>query len=98
MSAFFVATATIKSLDKFKVYTQKCYASFKPYEGKTLLRGRHEKLLTHDSELPGQIVSIVSFPTMEALNQWHDSDAYQALLPLREEAANVTITSYAVPA
>ena len=98
MPAFFVATVTIKNFDKFKEYTQKTCVTYSAFEGKTLLRGRHQEVLTPASNDPHQTVAVVSFPSIEALNNWYQSDAYQALIPLRDEATDMTMTSYAVPA
>jgi len=40
---------------------------------------------------------VVKFPSSEALSGWYASDEYQALVPLREEAADMTIVSYEIP-
>ena len=37
---------------------------------------------------------MIRFADMDELNRWHDSDAYQALVPLRDRAADVLITAY----
>ena len=34
---------------------------------------------------------------MQNLKAWYASDAYQAIIPLREEAADMTITTYDAP-
>ena len=41
-----------------------------------------------------QIVGIIRFPDMAALNNWYESDAYQGLILLRDEAAEFTIVKY----
>lgn len=98
MPAFLVATGTIKNLEKFKEYTQKAYATYSLYEGKTLLRGRHDKALTPMENNPHQTLAVVSFPSIDALNNWHQSEEYQSLITLRDEATDITINSYVVPA
>ncbi|MBZ0215293.1 MAG: DUF1330 domain-containing protein, partial [Fimbriimonadaceae bacterium] len=42
------------------------------------------------------LVVIVRFPSLEKLNAWYASDEYQALVPLREEAANIKMTGYQI--
>jgi uncharacterized protein (DUF1330 family) len=37
---------------------------------------------------------VIRFPNRAAVNNWHDSAAYQALVPLRRRAADVLIVSY----
>ena len=39
---------------------------------------------------------VIRFPSIDAIDRWYHSDAYQALIPLRDEAADVTIVGYAV--
>lgn len=49
-----------------------------------VLRGQH----------PHTDTVVMRFPVMAAVVQWHDSDAYQALVPLRMQAADVDLVSY----
>jgi uncharacterized protein (DUF1330 family) len=37
---------------------------------------------------------VLRFADPAAARQWHDSPAYQALIPLRAEAADVDLTAY----
>ncbi len=96
MTAFFIATASIKNQDKFKLYAQKAGATFPPHGGELVLRGKVEGTLSGQSA--HQAVGIIKFPNMKALQAWFNSDAYQAIIPLRDEAAEMTIVSYTVPA
>jgi uncharacterized protein (DUF1330 family) len=43
----------------------------------------------------GERVVIVEFPDLDSLRRWHDSSEYQALIPLRNQGADVVLTSYA---
>ncbi|NOX81717.1 MAG: DUF1330 domain-containing protein [Alphaproteobacteria bacterium] len=95
MTAFFVATVTIKDPAKFKDYAQKAGATFASYRAEPVLRGKLEKVLAGKAD--NQAVGIVKFPDYDALTAWYSSDAYQAIIPLRDEAADVTITAYSVP-
>ena len=49
-------------------------------------------------EADHRAVGIVKFPDKEALAAWYASDAYRALIPLRDEAADMTLVAYSVPA
>jgi uncharacterized protein (DUF1330 family) len=37
---------------------------------------------------------VIRFPSLEAADGWHYSAAYQALIPLRMQAADVVLLSY----
>lgn len=92
MTAFFVATVAIKDPQKFQEYAQKAGGTFAAHGGKPVLRG-----VTDDDLADHQAVGIVSFPDLDALTRWFNSPEYQAIIPLRDEAADVTITAYSVP-
>jgi uncharacterized protein (DUF1330 family) len=38
---------------------------------------------------------VIRFPDADAVNGWFNSPAYQALIPLREQAAEMVLVSYA---
>jgi len=37
---------------------------------------------------------VIRFPDPASLRRWFESPAYQALIPLREQAADVTLIGY----
>ncbi len=92
MSAFFIATTTIKDSDKLQEYAGKAAQTFAAFGGKLLTRGKVESTLAGDSN--HQAAAIVSFLDMDTLNAWYQSKEYQALIPLRDEAANMTLVAY----
>ncbi|VAX08393.1 hypothetical protein MNBD_GAMMA25-552 [hydrothermal vent metagenome] len=96
MTTFFVATATIKDLQKFQEYAQKAGETLAPHQGELVLRGKKDNVLVGRAD--HQTVGIIKFPGQDALRAWFNSDAYQAIVPLREEAADMTIVTYSVPA
>lgn len=95
MSAFFVATVRIKDPVKFQEYAQQAGATFAAHGGELMLRGKADRVLVGD--LDHETVGIVRFPDDAALNTWYGSDAYQALIPLRDAAADITIITYSAP-
>ena len=36
----------------------------------------------------------IRFPSQEAADGWHSSPSYQALIPLRQQAADVVLLTY----
>jgi len=95
MSAFFVATVTIKDVDKFQEYAAKSKATFDLFDAEILIKGKYQDTLTGNAT--HQTVAIVKFKDMDTLDKWYQSDEYQALAPLRNQAADMTITKYVVP-
>ena len=95
MAAFFVVTTTVKDQDAYQNYVQSVGPTLSPFGGKAILRGKAECALA--GELAHQSVGIIEFSDLAAIKAWHASDAYQALIPLRTKAADMTITAYSVP-
>jgi uncharacterized protein (DUF1330 family) len=58
-----------------------------------VLRGQADQVLTGQ---PGdhRMVVIVRFPSREKIEAWYNSDEYQPLVPPREAASYMKITSY----
>lgn len=96
MSSFFIATVSIKNGEKFQEYAAKAKATFDDFNGEVIARGKHEGNFAGTSA--HQAVGIVKFPSTEDMENWFNSDAYQAIIPLRNEAADMIITKYSVPA
>lgn len=96
MAAFFIVTTTVKDPESYQTYVQSVGPTLAPFGGKALLRGKAVEALA--GTLTHQAVGIIEFPDIDALKNWHSSEAYQALIPLRSKAADMTITSYVVPA
>ena len=96
MTAFFVAVVTVKDPARMQEYSQKAAETFKPFGGEMVMRGKAGEVLAGGAATH-QATGIASFPSMQDLKAWYASDAYQAIIPLREEAAEMTITTYDMP-
>lgn len=95
MTAFFVATLDIKDPEKLQEYSAKAGKTFAPYGGALAMRGKTEQALVGNAT--HQAVGIVRFPDMASLNNWYQSPEYQALIPLRDAAADMILVSYNEP-
>jgi len=95
MSAFIVATVTVKDAEKFQQYAVKSKATFDLFDAEILAKGKSQGTLSGHSD--HQTTAIVRFKDMETLDKWYGSDEYQDLIPLRDQAADITITKYAMP-
>jgi len=96
MSAFFIATVTVKDTEKFQEYATKSKATFDLFDAEVIARGKHQGALTGNAN--HQAAAIVKFKDMDTLEKWYHCDEYQALISLRDQAADMTISKYAVPA
>jgi uncharacterized protein (DUF1330 family) len=63
-----------------------------PFDAEVVFQGRRASVLT--GEHPHQHTVVIKFPDQPTLQQWYQSDTYQALISIRNEAADVVIISY----
>lgn len=96
MSAFVVATSKIKDKEKFGAYAQAAGATLAAHGGSVAKRGQFDQTLA--GEGAHHAVAVLEFADMDALNGWYQSADYQAIIPLRNEACDMTIVSYSAPA
>jgi uncharacterized protein (DUF1330 family) len=92
MTAYAIGQITIKDPVKWQEYRSKVPETLTPWGGKLLLRGTRAKALSGQQRHTDIVV--IRFPDLESVVRWHDSPAYQALVPLRKEAADVDLISY----
>ncbi|GAB1621008.1 hypothetical protein AAOGI_10580 [Agarivorans albus] len=95
MTAFFVATSQVKDPEKFAQYGQQAAATLGEFGGELVIKGKFSGNLSGANE--HDAVGVIKFPSMSNLQSWYDSPNYQALLPLREQAVFMNISTYAVP-
>lgn len=96
MTAFFISTVTIKDAEKFQQYAGKAAQTFAAFGGELMLRGKAGDALA--GSCSHQAVGAVRFADMDTLKTWYKSPDYQALIPLRDEAADMTLVTYQEPA
>ena len=89
MATLISGTVEVKDPEKLKVYVSQVGATMAPHGGKMVARGKVTKQLS--GEVKHHIEAVFEFPSAEAVDSWYGSDAYQALIPNRDEAANVTL-------
>ena len=94
MSAYLIGHITVKDTDKWQTYVEGVRKSILPFGAEVLFRGKLATVLA--GEHPHQNTVVIKFPDQPTLQQWYNSDEYQGLIPIRDEAADVVITSYDV--
>ena len=92
MSAYLIGHISIKNPDKWKIYVEGVQKSLMPFEAEVIFRGKRATVLA--GEHPHQHTVVIKFPDQPTLQQWYRSDTYQALISIRDEAADVVIISY----
>jgi uncharacterized protein (DUF1330 family) len=92
MPAYLVGHITVKNDGLWQQYVSGVQASLANFESKIVFRGQLVAVLAgkHDHDL----VVVIEFPDQDTLDRWFHSESYQSLIPLREKAAKVVITSY----
>jgi uncharacterized protein (DUF1330 family) len=89
MATLMSVTVQVKDPEKLKVYVSQVGATMASHGGKMVSRGKVAKQLS--GEVKHQIEAIFEFPSADVIDAWYESDAYQALIPNRDEAAYVTV-------
>lgn len=91
-NSFIIGHITVKNPEKWAKYRSQVPATLAPWGAELLLRGKMVSVLSGEHTHTDTVV--IRFPSTEAINNWHSSSAYQALVPLRQEAAEVVLLSY----
>jgi uncharacterized protein (DUF1330 family) len=90
MTALLSVTIEVKDPERLKEYISKVPATMAPHGAKMLSRGKVAQTL--NGEVKHQIEAVFEFPSAEHLEAWYTSDAYQAIIPLRDEACQMRIS------
>ena len=90
--AYVVGQMTVKNEMKWAEYRGQVLATLKPFGGELVFRGHQVKALS--GECPHADIVVIRFASLADADGWHNSAAYQALIPVREEAADVVLTTY----
>lgn len=84
MAAYVVNEITISDVERYRDYAERMPATLTPFGGVFLARGRPEAMA---GDVPSERIVILQFPDIERARQWRDSEAYQALLPIRNQSS-----------
>lgn len=88
MPALLSVTVKVKEPQGLKEYIGKVPATMAPFNAKMLSRGKITK--TINGERSHQIEAVFEFNDSEAIDKWYNSDAYQAIIPLRDQVCDMT--------
>ncbi|MBT4520314.1 MAG: DUF1330 domain-containing protein [Halieaceae bacterium] len=85
MSALIVVDLTPTDSEKLGAYSAQAAETLKPYGGEFLAKGAIESL-HGDASFSTKVV--IQFPDRDSAVNWYHSDAYQAIIPTRDQGMN----------
>lgn len=92
MSAYLIGHITVRDPERWAAYRSAVPETLAAHGGTIVFRGTRRAVLA--GQHPYNDVVVIHFPDAEGLEAWFHSDAYQALIPLRDQAADVVLVSY----
>ena len=92
MTTYVIGHITVKDPDRWQRYRERVPATLAAWGGEVVLRGRRVALLAGEHAHTDTVV--IRFPDTKAASAWYGSIEYQALIPLREEAAEMVLICY----
>ncbi|MBU0620326.1 MAG: DUF1330 domain-containing protein [Gammaproteobacteria bacterium] len=90
--AYVVGHITVKHPEKWAEYRSKVPETLAPWGAELVFRGK--QVATLAGENAHSDIVVIRFPSVAAVNGWFSSSAYQALIPLRQQAAEMVLLSY----
>jgi uncharacterized protein (DUF1330 family) len=92
MPAYLLGLIDVCDGEAWLSYVEAVGPTIREAGGEVLLRGR--RVATKSGHAVGSQVVVLRFPDLPALERWYGSPAYQALIPLRDKGADVTVMFY----
>mgnify|MGYP003477213490 FL=1 len=92
MSACVIGHITVKDEEKWAQYRAQVPATLAPWGAELLFRGHLAGVIAGQHVHTDTVV--IRFPDLAAVNGWQQSPAYQALIPLRQQAADLELLSF----
>lgn len=90
--AYVVGQVTVKDEGKWAKYRNQVPATIVQWGGELIFRGKQVAALAGDS--PHSDIVVIRFPSIGAIHEWYASALYQAIIPLRQEAADIVLIAY----
>lgn len=91
-SAYVVGQISVENAQLWADYKSQVSATLEPFGAQIMFRGEHAGDYAGQS-LFSQIV-VIRFDSLALADHWFESEAYQALIPLREKAARVQLSVF----
>jgi uncharacterized protein (DUF1330 family) len=95
VSTCVIGHITVKDAEKWAQYRAQVPATLAPWGAELLFRGETNRVLAGQHSHTDTVV--IRFPDQAAVEGWYQSSAYQALIPLRQQAADLDLISFTAP-
>ena len=92
MSACVIGHITVKDEEKWAQYRAQVPATLAPWGAELLFRGQRADILAGQHEHFDTVV--IRFPDADTVDAWYNSPEYQALIPLRQQAADLDLVVF----
>jgi len=83
MPAYLIANYDIQNPEGYNAYVASVGPTIRSHGGEILVAGPGSKPV---EGAPGAVTVVLSFPSMDALQGWYDSQEYQSIIHLRKDA------------
>lgn len=84
-SCYIVGDVKVENPERYKDYSAHTESTLAPFGGRFVVRGGPSEVLEGAWE-PNRLV-VIEFPDADSARGWYASDAYQEILPIRQEAS-----------
>ncbi|PJK30005.1 DUF1330 domain-containing protein [Minwuia thermotolerans] len=95
MTAHVSVQIRIKDRAKLKEYASQAPATVAAHGGRFIVRGNVTEVLSGNADL--DVVAMIEFPDAETARRWYNSAEYQALIPIREQGADMVFALVEMP-
>ena len=94
MAAYLIGQIKVKDQNLWNEYVAGVKESLTPFDTEIVFRGTLLEVLAGQQDK--DLVVVIKFTEKAVLNDWFTSEKYQSLIPLRDESADVVISTYQV--
>ena len=92
MPAYLIGQISVKDTKLWQEYVEGVAESLAPFDATIIFRGKRFSVLAGENQR--DLVVVIEFPGRPTLDRWFNSEKYQSLISLRDNAADVVITAY----
>ncbi|WP_416899005.1 MAG: DUF1330 domain-containing protein [Minwuia sp.] len=95
MTAHVSVQIKVKDREKLKEYGKQAPATVAAHGGRFIVRGNVTEVLSANADL--DVVAMLEFPDAATARRWYNSPEYQALIPVREQGADMVFSLVETP-
>lgn len=85
-AAYLIGQIDVHDPESYANYTAQTPGTVQAFGGEFIVRAGQVEHLEGEAPLPRVVV--IKFPSFDAAKAWYDSEAYQAILPIRQAASS----------